>query len=176
MQPPGLFPTLLGPEFAALPGAVSSVHDGRSLMLRGTATVTQGASLFGRLLARAASLPPAQRDVPLEVKIEAQSHQEIWTRRYGDAHVMRSVLRRCDHGFTESLGLATLQFRLQGSEQGIAWQLTHVRAFGLLLPLSWFDVQASATAPQDRYRFKVQAALRGIGLIVRYEGELDVVA
>jgi hypothetical protein len=175
MESTALFPTLLGPAFGALPVAVRAVHDGHSLTLRGTATVTQGTSLLSRLLAHAASLPPAQDAAPLEVRIDAQPQQEVWTRRYGEAHVMRSALRRHGREFTESLGLATLHFSLHGSERGIAWQLTQVRALGVPLPLRWFDVQATATAPQGRYRFTVQAALRGIGLIVRYEGELDVI-
>ena len=175
MESASLFPSLLGPAFGALPIAVRAVHDGRSLTLRGTATVTQGTSLLSRVLARAASLPPAQKGVPLEVRIDAQPQHEIWTRRYGDDHVMRSALRRHGREFTERLGLATLQFSLHGSEHGIAWQLSKVRVLGVPLPLRWFDVQATATAPQGRYRFTVQAALRGIGLIVRYEGELDVI-
>lgn len=171
----GLFPTLLGPAFEALPRAVRAVHDGRSLTLRGTATVTRGTALLGRLLARAASLPPAQHDVPLEVHIEAQPRQEIWTRRYGDAPVMRSELRWLGSDFSESLGLATLRFGLRADERGIVWQLAGVRALGIPLPRRWFEVRASASAPRGRYRFEVQAALRGVGLIVRYEGELDVI-
>lgn len=175
MESAGLFPTLLGPAFAALPLAVRTVHDGRSLTLRGTATVTRGTSLLGRMLARAASLPPAQHDMPLEVRIEAQPRLEIWTRRYGESPVMRSELRWLGSEFSERLGLATLRFRLRADERGIVWQLAGVRALGIPLPRRWFDVQASARAPQGRYRFEVQAALRGIGLIVRYEGELDVI-
>ena len=61
------------------------------------------------------------------------------------------------------------------NEPGLTWRLVRVRALGLPLPLGWFGgVRAREFERDGRYRFDVRAALPGIGLLVHYQGWLDV--
>ncbi len=81
------------------------------------------------------------------------------------------------HGLlVERLGPAVLTFRLREREGGVEWALVHLSAIGIRLPIRWFMVSAYSGARAERYTFVVNAALRGIGHIIRYEGELDVVS
>ena len=61
------------------------------------------------------------------------------------------------------------------NEPGLTWRLVRVRALGLPLPLGWFGgVRAREFERDGRYRFDVRAALPGIGLLVHYQGWLNV--
>ena len=171
----GLFPRLLGSAFMSLPPMLQRVHGGTSVRLRGTAHVVRGRHPVAKLFALAAGLPPAMESVPVEVSIDPEPDSERWTRRYGARHTMRSTLHGEPDGFSEQIGLARMNFGLDTDGQAIVWKLRRVRALGLPLPRNWFVVSATALARGARYGFVVSASLRGIGLVVRYEGELDVV-
>jgi hypothetical protein len=171
-----LFPELLGESFTRLAIPVRSVHGGGSHHFAGTATVERGKSLVARWLCVVASLPPSLNDVPVTVDIEERADGEAWTRRYGTSAPMRSTLRRQGSQLAERLGPATLTFRLTADDGAIVWTLVRVSALGCPLPLQLFDVAACSKADGHRYRFEVDARLRGIGRIIRYEGILDVAA
>lgn len=171
----GLFPRLLGSEFMGLPPMLQRVHGGTSVRLRGTANVVRGRHPVAKLFAIAARLPPAMERVPIEVSIDPAPDGECWTRSYGARHTMRSTLHGEPDGFSEQIGLARMSFGLETDGRTIVWRLQRVRALGLPLPRDWFVVSATALARGARYGFVVSASLRGIGLVVRYDGELDVV-
>ncbi len=169
-----LLPQLLGDGFAKLAPPVQRVHDGRSRVLRGRARVERGTNAFVSLIAMLARLPASQDDGPVEVQIEAQPGRERWTRRFGASTPMISTLEAAHGELRERLGIATLRFRLSDRAGAMVWQLVGVSAFGVPLPARWFMVDSRSTFDGDRYRFIVDAAMRGIGRIVRYEGVLDV--
>ena len=86
---------------------------------------------------------------------------------------MISTLRRDGDLLAETLGPATLSFRLSTRGGGMQWALEDIAAFGIALPLRWFRISATIEARDGRYHFIVNSELRGAGRIVRYEGSLD---
>jgi hypothetical protein len=171
----GLFPTLLGHDLEALHASVRRAHSGQALTLRGTATIARGPSLLARLLCRLASLPRNQLQEPLTVTIEVLTAAERWTRHFGQSAPMRSTLRVRDGLLVESLGLTTMRFRLTARDGGIDWTLVRIAGLGIPLPCRLFRIATRSGVTNDRYAFQVTAAVVGIGELIRYEGELDVV-
>lgn len=171
----GLFPGLLGQGFQGLPVPVRNAHRGTDVALRGTATVERGTSMIAGFLCAITSVPRSMKAAPVVVRIAVDADGETWTRQYGSARPMRS--RLCARGglLVERLGPATMKFALTGDSGRIKWRLTGISLLGLPLPVKWFRVAATIEARDGRYAFTVEAAASGIGRIVRYDGELDVV-
>jgi Domain of unknown function (DUF4166) len=170
----GLFPSLLGATFQRLDSPVRNVHCGSSRRLYGTATVTRGRSTLARILSAAASLPRTANQLAIEVQITTNERAENWVRYFGDSRPMQSTLCARHGLLVERLGPAELTFRLRERDGGIEWSLVQISALGMRLPIRWFAVTAYSGAHAGRYTFAIDAALRGIGRIIRYEGELDV--
>jgi hypothetical protein len=110
---------------------------------------------------------------PLEVHIETTGYHERWTRLFGDRHRMVSTLVRGGDLLVERLGAAVLKFRLLARGGAFEWQLVQISGAGIPLPLSWFRVSARVDMRAGRYHFAIDATVRGLGRIVRYEGLLD---
>jgi hypothetical protein len=168
-----LFPSVLGAEFAALDPCLRWVHSGESRRLKGKVTVERGMSFLARALGALASLPSTMTDAPIEVRIEGIREGEKWTRLFAGGDRMISTLRRDGDRLVETLGPATLSFRLSTRGGGMQWALEDIAAFGIALPLRWFRISATIEARDGRYHFIVNSELRGAGRIVRYEGSLD---
>jgi hypothetical protein len=169
-----LFCRLLGESFATLAPRVRALHlrEG-TCRYRGIVEVERGRGVLARLCAYATRLPPAGHG-PIEVEIAADAEGECWTRRVR-GHVMRSRLWGRDGLLNERLGLVTFEFRIDAHDGAIEWTVVRVRALGLPLPVRWFEgVAARESEVDDRYHFDVRAALPLVGLLVRYQGWLDV--
>jgi hypothetical protein len=89
---------------------------------------------------------------------------------------MRSSLRRAGDCVDETVGLTRLRFKFSLEGGSIRWTAVAGRTLGVSWPQSWLKgIDASESHRANRYYFNVRAALPGIGLIVHYVGELDVV-
>jgi len=168
-----LFASVLGSDFAALDPALRWVHGGEARLLRGKVTVQRGGSLVAKAACVLASLPEPMRDAPIDMRIGPAAGGERWTRFFGAGRPMESLLFGRGDRLVEVLGPATFTFRAQRRDTALEWVLERVRIAGLLLPASWVRVTARMHARDGRYHFLVEAALRGFGRIVRYEGYLD---
>jgi hypothetical protein len=170
-----LFPGLLGEGFASLHPHLKAVHGGQSRRWAGKASVRCGSRLLARVAAKIARLPSSQCDVPTVVSIEARAGQEVWTRHFGNAAPMRSTLSNREGWLVERLGPVALEFQVNVQGTRMHWYLQHVAFLGLPLPRRLFSVQACADSTGMSYRFLVDVRMAGIGELIRYEGELDVV-
>lgn len=169
-----LFPGLLGPRFAGLPPTVRVLHtrEGRQ-HYRGEVEVERGRNALSRLCAWVTRLPPAGRSA-IQVDIVADRGREQWTRTVA-GHAMRSRLWSGNGLLCERLGLATFGFRLFAEESTIVWRVVRFRALGVPLPAGWFaGVSAREFERDGRYHFDVTARLPFAGLLVHYQGWLDV--
>jgi Domain of unknown function (DUF4166) len=175
MRHAALFPGLMGKHFTSLHPHVKAVHDGAGGRWSGRANVQRGTHLLLRLAALVARLPSSQRDAPTVVTIEPQDGCEVWTRKFGTAAPMRSTLRERGGLLEEQLGLVTMRFRILARDAGMSWELQRIAFLGLPLPLRLFKVQAGAQSSGHAYRFLVAASVVGLGELIRYEGELDVI-
>jgi hypothetical protein len=115
-------------------------------------------------------------NAPIEVRIEVTDRGERWTRLFGQSRAVRSTLRRSGNFLVDQLGPAKLKFILGVRETGLEWTLARMTLAGIPWPVQWFRATARAGVQSDRYHFLIDSAVRGIGRIVRYEGELDASA
>ena len=170
-----LFRSVIGASFDGLPAPIRAIHDGSPLRrCEGASRVERGGRWLSRLFGAVTSLPAATDEVPLSVTIRADGDGETWERDFG-GHMMRSRLRLRDGLLEESLGPASFRFRLVAEGGAIDWRLTRVRCLGIALPLSWFGpLTARESLERGRYRFDVRVELPMTGLLVRYDGTLDV--
>jgi len=168
-----LFPALLGASFPNLDARVRRVHNGQPGQWSGTANIARGRSYLARIACAMAGLPAEANCTPVIVDIETDGTTERWTRRFAGSMPMRSTLARQGTLLSERLGAATLIFRLAERDGGIDWLLERIYVLGCRLPRVLFTVSAHSGCGAAGYRFVVDAGLRGIGRLIRYEGELD---
>jgi Domain of unknown function (DUF4166) len=171
-----LFAGLLGEAaFSTLSGRVQSLHLAQGTRrYHGQADVVRGRGLLARLCGWVTSQPPAAIGVALEVEIAASAAGERWSRFFA-GHPMRSTLWAAEGLLCERLGLVTFGFELATRDGALVWTVRRVRTLGLPLPASWFaGVRAREFEMDGRYHFDVEARLPIAGLLVHYQGWLDV--
>ncbi len=173
MSASSLYSRILGASYERLSPILKSIHDTRaSKRYVGRCDIRGGTSLIATVIARFADLPLARNDVPVEVTILSEGHSEGWIRMFG-AQRMQSQLMDRERRLQERLGPIVLTFELSADEHRIVWSLHHARLAWIPLPISWLLICAATESVRDgRYCFDVSARVRGIGLIVHYQGWL----
>jgi hypothetical protein len=168
---------LLSAEWHLLAAPIRAVHERRPATLVGRATVVRGWGWLPRLCGWLSQLPEEQHNGPVRVMLEqTHSGRERWTRYFGTAQPMHSSLRRAGNFLDETIGVTTLRFKLSLEGGSIRWTAVAGRTLGLPWPRSWLKgIDAYESHRGNRYYFNVRAALPGVGLIVHYVGELDLV-
>jgi hypothetical protein len=171
-----LFAGLLGEAaFSTLSSRVQTLHlDQGTRRYRGQADVARGRGLLAWLCGWVTSQPPAANGVALEVEIAATAAGERWSRFFA-GYPMRSTLWAAQGLLCERLGLVTFGFELAARDGALVWTVRRVRTLGLPLPAGWFaGVRAREFEIEGRYCFDVEARLPVAGLLVHYQGWLDV--
>lgn len=170
-----LFERLLGTAYAGLPTSIRKIHDGNvSRTFTGYCCVKRGNRVLARLLGWLISLPASGDDVPIIVTIKLEQNGEIWLRQFA-GKFMRSRLTQIGGHLEETLGPVRFLFALHVEDQAIVWTVFGVRAIGLPLPAAWFGkVSAREFAEEGKYRFDVRAELPLAGLLIHYQGWLQV--
>ncbi|NTT84871.1 DUF4166 domain-containing protein [Tabrizicola fusiformis] len=167
-----LFRTTLGADFARLPPGLQKLHDqpGR---WTGRAEVTRGTSWLARLLTRLAGFPPGGQ-VPLTFTITATDAGEVWTRDFG-RHRTRSTLCAGPGGtLCEVFGPFRVTMRPAVTLGGLALTVTALHFLGLPCPKFLLPREASTEValPGGVVGFDIRASLPGLGLLIRYRGEM----
>lgn len=164
---------VLGAAFDGLPQALRNIHDPRRRkQYAGRCRIRRGSGWIVQTIARVAGLPGTHDDIPVTVAIEGNGATEVWTRSFG-THQMRSTIRRRGPSLEERLGPIILTFDLRADGESIVWTLQRARLLFLPLPIGWFaGTTALESLAQGRYSFDARAAMKGIGLLVHYNGWL----
>jgi Domain of unknown function (DUF4166) len=170
-----LFPVLLADAFGMLAAPVRRMHRGVAVNSVGRASVQRGAGLFARLACAVAHLPPSGRDVPLRFNLEIEGVTERWTRWFGSARAMTSLVWVANGCLRERLGPAVTDFVLNVQEGVLLWEAVRLRVLGVTIPRRWFEVRARVSGQGDRYRFEISARLAGVGELIAYDGELYLI-
>ncbi|GAB1479857.1 hypothetical protein MASR2M74_24260 [Paracoccaceae bacterium] len=163
---------MLGADFARLPPALQNLHH-RPAIWKGRAEVIRGTTWPARLLTRLAGFPPAGQ-VPLTFSISATDAGEVWTRDFG-RHRTRSTLRAGPDGvLCEAFGPFRVTMRPAVTPHGLALTVTALHFLGLPCPklLLPRDTSTEAALPGGAVGFDIRASLPGIGLLIRYRGEM----
>jgi len=173
MTASSLYARILGPSYERLAPILKSVHDTRiTKCYVGRCDIRGGSGWIARFIARFAGLPLAKSDVPVEVTILRDGHGEGWTRMFGTQR-MHSRLRDRQRRLQERLGPIVLTFELTAEAERIVWSLHDARLAWVPLPISWLLICAATESIENgRYCFDVSAHVRGVGLIVHYQGWL----
>jgi hypothetical protein len=173
MTAASLYARILGASYERLAPILKNIHDTRATKRYvGRCDIRGGTNLIAKVIARFAGLPTAKNDVPVEVTILRDGRGEGWTRMFG---TQRMSSRLLDNGqrLQERLGPLVLTFELAAEAERIVWSLHSARLAWIPLPISWLLVcAASESIENGRYCFDVSAHVRGIGLIVHYQGWL----
>lgn len=167
-----LYRRLLGPAFAALPPLVAAMHDLRTDGgAEGEGHVARGSGPLAALAGAVMGLPPAGA-YPLRLSFAVDADGERWTRRFG-RHVFASRQAMRDGLLAERFGPIALDFAASADADGLVLRLRRWRFAGVPLPLALAPrFSAREWQEGDRFRFAVEAALPGVGMVVRYEGWL----
>jgi hypothetical protein len=171
-----------GAYFAELHPALQALHrDGG--VLRGEVDVTTGAGFagaLGRRMARRLGIPlGAGRG--FEVRVEHDAEAMRWIRRFDNGGELRSAFLPVggypDGYWLERSGPVEMRLGVDLTDGGWRWRLLGLRAFGIPLPRWPLRVDAFKRVDETgRYRFGVTFSLVVLGLLLRYEGVLQISA
>lgn len=174
----GLFPRVLGADWARLPPTVRRLHGGQRVHARGVACVRGDLHWRARLARGIAGLPSPAEAVALALEIRADATGERWLRRFAQ-QPMRSRLAasgRFADTLEERLGPVRLTFGFDVADARLHWIAREVRVLGIALPLRWFrGMRASCGEEHGRYAFDIDVRLPLVGRLVAYSGWLEPV-
>lgn len=170
-----LYPRVMGDAFLDLPAPLQAFHAvDNTVFYKGHVTVTHGNAL-ARMIAKSGGMPGKSGEMPFSFRATRDGKSEIWERNF-DGHKTRSLQwLHSDGVVAERVG--TSEFLMQPAVDGdnLHIPIIGLRAFGLPMP-SWVLSSAEGVegvTEDGKITFDVHASVRGLGLIIRYEGELE---
>lgn len=168
-----LYQRLLGAAFDELSPTLKGVHDDRVVRrYSGYCDIESDHTLLARIVAKVAGLPSRAANIAVKVTMDCTDESEEWVREFG-SHEMRSVLKFHRGRLRERLGLVEFTFDLNATRDRIDWQVVSARLWPIPIPITWMlECSASESDLDERYRFEVKARVRGVGMIVHYQGWL----
>ncbi|TYC51655.1 DUF4166 domain-containing protein [Rhodobacterales bacterium] len=176
-ETPTVFQKALAQNFYELPAQVRELHTVLDLRhWSGKARVSRGKSTFGDLICRMVGFPEAGEDTPVAVTIEQKGEAEIWKRTFG-GRKFRSVLSPSgapgSGRVSERFGPLSFSIDLRVSDGKLHFPVSRGTLLGIpipdwLLPIS----ETTEQVQKDTFSFDVKVSMRGIGLLVRYQGWL----
>jgi Domain of unknown function (DUF4166) len=177
--PQPLYRRLLGAAYDTLPPTLQRLHElDRHLVAEARAKVDRGSGIFARLIAAAVGFPPADTDIPVTVDFRRDKAREVWRRSFA-GRAFLSTQEEGQGGFDrllcERFGPAT--FGLAPVVEAGRLQLIVRRwsLFGLTMPIALAPkCEAYEYEERGRFHFFVGIGLKWIGLLVRYQGWLEL--
>lgn len=170
-----MYEQVLGRDYARLPVAVQRFHRlAGHAELRGWVEIGAPASGLARFLAFCLGAPRSAGAGSLRFELDARPTTETWTRHF-PTRTMRSRLQLVAGQVVERLGAARLSFRLSASEQQLSMTLVGMHFLGITCP-RWLvpRVVAEETGTDDRFYFRVTAAVPVVGMVASYRGHLEL--
>jgi hypothetical protein len=167
-----LYPTAMGPAFRDLPDALQRFHSGEGFYA-GRVIVSHGNAL-SRRVARAGGMPGASGEMPFSFRLTHTPDGEVWERNFG-GHITRSTQWLHASGIVaEKVGSSLFVMKPQARDGGLFIPITGIRGFGLSVPQSLVISCDGMERVRDdgAITFDVHAKVRGLGLIVRYQGAM----
>jgi hypothetical protein len=178
-SPRAVYRRILGPAYDGLPVSLRDLHDlDERLAATGSAVIERGEGLIARLIADAAGFPRPGRDVPVTVEFQRDGSGELWRRNFsGQIFTSRQEAGqgRFDRLLCERFGPLAFGMALVVDADRLRLVLRGWSLFGLPMPL-WLAPSCEAYECEEdgRFRFFVELRHRLTGLIVRYQGWLEL--
>jgi hypothetical protein len=175
-----LYKRILGAAWDALPAPLAAMHnlaaqEGRA---EGIARVERGKNLFGRLVATVFGFPQAGENIPVKVSFQQKDGGELWQRDFAGRKF--SSFQTEGHGYADKLlvekfGPATFWLALVLKDGKLHLVTRRWSVFGLPMPLALSPNASTYEYEEDgHFCFYVEVKHWLTGLIVRYEGNLDL--
>lgn len=176
-----LYRRILGEAWEALPASLATLHNivSEEQKAEGIARVETGKHVLARLLAALYGFLRAGEHVPVKVSFQRMDGGELWQRDFGGRRfsTFQSEGRgKADRLLVERFGPVTFWMALVLKQGELHLVTRRWSLFGIPLPLA-FAPGASVYeyADGDDFCFHVEVKHWLMGLIVRYEGKLQVV-
>ena len=170
-----LYPRALGNAFNDLPQPLQDFHAvDHTVFYTGRVTVTHGNALT-RMIAKSGGMPAKSGEMPFTFRATRDGTSEIWERNF-DGHMTRSKQwLHSDDTIAEQVGTSEFLMRPQVDGDTLRIPIIGARGFGLPLPFGLFSSceGVEGVTPDGKITFDVHASLRGLGLIIRYQGWLE---
>ena len=175
-----LYPRIVGERWRELPEHVRRCFEvpsvNEEMQASGHFRIRWGDRALARWLARLGGLPRARERVEVELTVTPDADGEIWRRRFGSDQLVTRQWEE-DGLLTERSGSLELRFRLSVSKGRLYFQQEGaglmVGGRRISLP-RWLCPRASACAWEDgRMQVSVEVSFPGVGVLCRYEGELE---
>jgi hypothetical protein len=177
-RPLPLYQQILGSAYETLPEPVRRMHDRDSdSAVAGRAIIERG-GWVARRIADMFRFPPAGEDIPVVVDFRRKRGHEVWRRNFG-GHMFSSVQEagrgRFDRLLCERFGPCVFGLALVVDDGRLRLIVRRWSLFNLPMPL-WLapDCEAYEDEQDGRLRFFVELRHRFVGLIVRYQGWLEL--
>jgi hypothetical protein len=179
--PAPLYKRVLGEAWDALPAPLAALHNvpSEGHKAQGMARVETGKHAVARLLATLYGFPRAGEQVPVNVSFQRRDDGEIWQRDFAGRKFSTFQFEgrgRADRLLLERFGPVTFWIALVLKEGKLYSVTRRWSLFGVPLPLA-FAPNASVYeyADGDDFCFHVEVKHSLVGLLVQYEGKLQVV-
>jgi len=174
-----LYRRLLGEAYEALPAPIRAMHDlDQSITAQGRASVDRGAGFGARIIAAVVGFPPAGQDIPVTVEFRLRGGREIWRRDFAGRVFLSTQEEgrgRFDRLLCERFGPFAFGIALVCDAARLRLVMRRWSLLGLPLPLSWAPVSpAYESVEAGRFCFSVEIKHPLVGLIVRYQGWLEL--
>ena len=171
-----IYQQILGKQFDLLDTGVRRFHGMRGThRLDGRCSIRRATSLIGKAISSLLPLPEATASTELKFDLNADEHEEIWTRHFSQRTIQSRLQLAADGLLSERMGPVRLLFSLSASEGQLSMQLKAIRIFGLPWPTLWFpEIWAVERGDGDRFHFDIGAQFRHFGLLVAYSGYLNL--
>jgi len=174
-----LYQNILGSAWDELPPAIKQMHDVHDeLSASGIASVKRGWNPLAHLICTILGMPRAGEDIPVKVTFTVKDHVETWTRQFG-AYVFKSLQyagkTRDENLLIERFGALRFVMVLVHEDGKLKLVLRRWSAFGIPLPM-WLCVKSDSfeTVINKRFHFNVKLSHTLIGLIIHYQGWLEI--
>ena len=171
-----MYQQILGKQLDLLDPGVRRFHCLRGAhSLSGHCSIRGAESTIGQLISALLRLPAAAASTELNFDLQANEHEEIWTRHF-PKKIMRSRLRPAANGMlAECIGPARLLFSLKADDGSLKMRLEAIRIFGLPWPKRWLpEIWGMEHGDEDRFHFDVGVRFHHSGLLVAYSGYLTL--
>ncbi|MEL6218721.1 MAG: DUF4166 domain-containing protein [Pseudomonadota bacterium] len=142
----------------------------------GRADIDRGRNPLARCVASLFGFPPAGRDVPVTVAVEALATGERWTRTFGDRSFQSHICPAGPGCMQERFGPCCFRVGVELKEGAISLTVLSGRIGPLPFPRVLLpSTVATERAVDGRFHFDISLAAPLIGLIVHYRGWLEPV-
>lgn len=178
-----LFKNALGAPWHSLPAPLQKTHCVVDrVVLTGSAKVTRGTSLIGRLIATLFRFPTASNDTPLQVTKTRIGDVEVWQRNFAGKTFqstlskIRSTGTQYNHPtIQEQFGLMKFTLELPIIDNAMHMHVVKGSCLGIPIPRWLLPVSNTREyVKNNRMHFSVELlGPLNIGLFVRYEGSLE---